>query len=225
VKLMMPRPGLCLSHVVVVSDGRSCHRSSTKVSGARCGLGMVDSLWSEVALAPCRMPLIAMPDPVSGRLCSDPRSSCVADGLRGPSAAACIWAENACGLVGRGACRPQAAMAPSQRGDCVRKSAPRRHCFGLAGAGTPQCGVALRAHKPLERCGGHCQGKVGPESALAGEGTGQARWGREAPLKLRDHSRWAGWLARRYPGLFIGQADLQTTVTIAPEPDAHHILG
>src|SRR4029453_11357656 len=53
--------------IVVVSGGRSCNRSSKRVSGSRGGICMVDSLWYEETMAPCSMPLISIPYTLSWR--------------------------------------------------------------------------------------------------------------------------------------------------------------
>src|SRR5216683_1170752 len=53
--------------ILTVSSGRSCNRSSKRVSGSGGGICMVDSLGCEETLAPCSMPLLSMPYTLSWR--------------------------------------------------------------------------------------------------------------------------------------------------------------
>jgi hypothetical protein len=54
--------------IAIVSGGRSCNRSSNRVSGSVGGICMVDSLWFEETMAPCSMPFMSMLYPLSWRL-------------------------------------------------------------------------------------------------------------------------------------------------------------
>src|SRR2546421_2951220 len=53
--------------MAVVSGGRSCKRSSNRVSGSGGGSCMADSLSDEETIAPCSMPLPSMPYTLSWR--------------------------------------------------------------------------------------------------------------------------------------------------------------